>query len=208
MSAVDFSPGGIEKASLHFLALVQGENLHGDAPQEVPCCGDLLVFSGLDIVQERGRLPVLALDFEVGQKHLEIDFFGHIAPAKLFRYVMTENGAPLAEYFFCKPGALHQSIIGAEMESLFPAVVDARVVCSSLFLCRSCCGLGGVSPDDLKKYFSKMKSISRFEWILENYAKSGCDMDETWSATVTGCSGADIKLTANLVNGVVREVLF
>ena len=202
-----FSRLEIEKSLLHFLALTLGRSGQSNAKLKISCGNEKPVFEKLDITQERGRLPMLVLYFTFGSRQMRAEYFGHIAPAKLGCVTLYEGQHVLEEYHFSRPGKLYDSELLVRMDKLFPDAADAKGLIASLYLWRSCIGLSMVCAEDLKKYFSKMKSISRFEWVVEEITVKGVDIHEYYVVDDVECREEKCSLHVHLRNGIVENVV-
>lgn len=207
MSQSCFSPSSIEKCVLHFLSLTLEKNTPDNKKLTVFCGSEKLVFRELNIVQERGSLPLLELFFDAGESVIKVELFGHISPVKFYRFEMYDNGRLISGHCFTDPGQLYHPDVYGQMIDLFPTDVDSRALLLSLYLWRSCTGLSGLCPDDLKKYFSKMKSVSRYEWINDYVFCQDDKIHEKW--TVKNMDGMEksSSLYVILNNGVITGVV-
>lgn len=202
-----FSPYSIEKCVLHFLSLTLEKNTPDNKKLTVFCGSEKLVFRELNIVQERGALPLLELFFDANGSVIKVELFGHISPVKFYRVGLYEEGELRCGHYFTEPGQICPSDLYEQMIELFPADADSRALLLSLYLWRSCCGLSGVCPDDLKKYFSKMKSVSRYEWLNDTIIHKDDEIYEKW--TVKNAEGVDKTDSLHVIlnNGVVTGVV-
>lgn len=204
MPLSEFSPLEIEELALRFLAVILDKK-HSEPPV-VPFRDGVAVFSGLDIVQERGRLPLLKLEFHCGPGLLYISFYSYISPFKICRASLSLEGNPPTEHVFAEPGKLYLSETAMSGDIRFPTGVSAERLIAGLYLWRSCVGLADICADDLKKYFSKMKSVSHHEWELESYSKNDDVACEIWSARVCESAGENVRVSVSLQNGIVSRV--
>ncbi|WP_432735367.1 hypothetical protein [Maridesulfovibrio sp. FT414] len=206
MLSTFISPVQLEKAVLHFLAIALAAPAENHPCIPVPGGDVTLVFHGLDIVQERGRLPLLVLDFDCGKFRLQVEFFGHLAPAKFHCARLYDGDEVVAEHLFADPGTVYRSELAGEMEAAFPDSADAGALMGSLYLWRSCAGLSCVCPEELGKYFGKMKSVSRYVWELLKAEYTNDAVVEKWITSDYTCASDSAGVSVVLENGVVVNV--
>lgn len=195
-----------EKPALHFLSLTLDTDFSFDSEVILPTEMGRFSFKKLDLVQERGKLPLLVLDFELEEGTAEILYFGHISPFKLHCFRLCRKGYGAEEYFFSKKGMMNEDPAAADFAEYFPADIDFRIVTGSLYLWRSCVGLPKVCAPDLVKYFSKMKTVSRYQWKNDEYRIENSDSYEKWTGVIPVNKDVDVEISVFFKNGLLCDV--
>ncbi|CCO25449.1 hypothetical protein [Maridesulfovibrio hydrothermalis] len=201
MSSMNF-----EKPALHFLALILAEDFNPVVSLSVPSeLGDL-EFKAVDVKQERGKIPLLLIGFEAKEGRGEISYFGHISPFKLYYFELNNSGECLEKFIFSEAGKPLVRFASADLRHLFPDDLDMKIIVGSLYLWRSCIGLSKICDSSLVKYFSKMKSVSRYQWNMDDHHFENNDVYEKWSAVVIDKQGEERNISIVLENGIVKTV--
>lgn len=196
----------LESPALFFLArLLNPAGLPQDLT--VPSEFGKLTFREMDLLQERGRLPVLQLDFEFAEGLFQALYYGHISPFKLGSVRIIRAGEPEKEYVFSEAGRVLLPMKYSLQPAELPQGLDWKILAGSLYLWRSCCGLPDVCDPSLGKYFSKMKSVSRYSWENVSYEMNGDIVMEEWSTCVIGTESAEKSISVTLQNGSVSNVV-
>ncbi|NDV25670.1 hypothetical protein [Desulfovibrio sp. JC010] len=204
MFASDFSPSCFEKPSLYLLSLLldpQGFSSGNLIPSDF----GPLRFDKMDLLQERGRIPQLALDFTHGDGSFLATYFGHVSPFKL-HFAELALGGNVERYVFSKGADVLIPMQTARPVSALPQGLDWSILAGSISLWRACVGLPGACEESLGKYFSKMKSVSRYQWINDSYERQGDDILETWSTCIACDDIGDVKISVLFVNGLISGV--
>ncbi|WP_419778706.1 hypothetical protein [Maridesulfovibrio sp.] len=196
-----------ETPSLYLLSqLLDPEGLSGDI--FVPSEFGVLRFTHMDLMQERGRIPQLIIDFELEDGKFRVAYFGHVSPFKLHSVELDREGETAQQHVFSEGSEVCLPLKACDSVTELPSGLDWKIVGGSLFLWRSCLGLPNACDESLSKYFSKMKSVSRYQWTCESYARQGEDILEKWSASVSCNDGDNLKISIFLVDGLVSKIEF
>lgn len=207
MSTGEVTLLSFEIPPLHLLSiLLDPEGSSGDI--FVPSDFGILRFSQMDLMQERGRIPQLIIDFELDGGKLRAAYFGHVSPFKLHSVEFDREGEPAQKHVFSEGSKVCLPLQACDSVAELPSGLDWKIVGGSLFLWRSCLGLPNACDESLSKYFSKMKSVSRYQWTCESYARQGEDILEKWSASVSCNDGDNLKISIFLVDGLVSKIEF
>ncbi|WP_027721650.1 hypothetical protein [Maridesulfovibrio zosterae] len=199
-------PEVIEKVPLCFLAMTQSDDFKALVPLSVSVSSDVFCFKGIDVIQERGKLPLLKIDFSIDDITVNIFYFGHISPVKIQSYELCgPDHQKFIHSFSSSTGKVVRPLI-LDVQNQFMEGIDLKIVLSSLHLWRSCIGLSKVCPADLKKYFSKMQSVSRFQWILAGFTDDYDVVSEKWIANVYTVGGDNKELSVFFENGQINNV--
>lgn len=193
----------LEKISLYFLSLILDEEFDSTVPMCFTSDIGSLQFTGVDLLQERGKLPLLILDFMHSEDAVKILYFGHISPFKLQSVEFCKKCAEPEKFCFTGTDAAVADLVITDFKGFFPQNIDYKIVLGSLFLWRSCIGLSKVCESSLGKYFSKMKSVSRYKWEMNEYFVKNGSVCEKWSAMVTCCDSVERKVNVFFEDGVV-----
>lgn len=192
-----------EKPALRFLSFLFNDKFDVISPPVFETDFGIMQFEGVDLLQERGRLPLLVLDFLQGENAVKIFYFGHISPFKLHCFELHNKDSEPEKFIFNGPDAVVSHLSATDLKELFPQNIDYKIVAGSLFLWRSCLGLSKVCESSLRKYFSKMKSVSRYEWKMDSYSSGDGLICEQWSAVVSCIDGTERKINVTLSDGVI-----
>jgi uncharacterized protein YkuJ len=206
MSDNEISPSSFETPSLYLLSLLldpDGFALN----QPIPSDFGTLFFTRMDFLQERGSIPQLALEFSREGDAFRAVYYGHVSPYKLHFIELEREGVPVLKHVFSRGAEIFIPMETAGPAGELPEGLDWKIVAGSLSLWRACTGLPGICDESLGKYFSKMKSVSRYEWTSESYRKQGGDILERWSSSVPCSGNGNVGISMLLVNGVISEVV-
>ena len=207
MSVSEISLLDFETPSLHLLSLLlDPEGVSGDL--SFSSGFGTLRFIKMDLLQERGRIPQLVVDFALDGGKFRAVYFGHVSPFKLHSVELDRKGQPAQKQIFSEGNEVYISMAAGDQVCDLPPGADWRIVAGSLFLWRSCLGLPNACDESLGKYFSKMKSVSRYQWINERYERQDGDILETWTSSVVCSDGNNLKISILLINGIVSKIEF
>ena len=207
MHAAEIAPSSFEKPSLYLLSLLLNpEGFDLDTP--IPSDFGTLAFSKMELLQERGRIPQLVLDYMLEGGSFRVVYFGHVSPFKIHSVELEQGGSPVAKHVFSEAANGLLPMETARPLSGLPQGLDWKIVAGSLSLWRACIGLPTACDQSLGKYFSKMKSVSRYQWTNESYEKQGSEISETWSSSIPCAEKEDVKISVSYVNGLIAGILF
>ncbi|WP_291326389.1 hypothetical protein [Desulfovibrio sp. UCD-KL4C] len=197
-----------EKSALYLLSVLLDSGFQLGAQLAIPSDMGELVFKSIDLIQERGKIPLLKLDFEgaVSQTVFEFQYFGHVAPQKFHSVKVVKSDNELIEYTFADVNKVYGKLKADYDQTISLDSINMKLLCGSLYLWRSCVAFPKICEESLSKYFKKMKSVSRYEWDLESYF---VDMDkilEKWSCVIPTESYADKHVLVTLCDGIVENV--
>lgn len=169
--------------------------------------GDL-VFESLDLIQERGKIPLIKLDFDGVKDNFlfEFQYFGHVAPHKFHSVKFEKSENELIEYTFADVNKDYGKLEADYDQKISLDSIDIKLLCGSLYLWRSCVALPKICEESLSKYLKKMKSVSRYEWKLESYSRDLNKIVEKWSCVALTDSYGDKCVSVTLCDGIVENV--
>lgn len=202
----DISTFSLEKPSLYFLSILLDPH-GGVADISVPFDFGSLSFHKMDLLQERGQIPRLALDFEFSGGSFHSVYFGHVSPFKLGAVRVQKNGAESVEHVFSEAEKEYLPMQAAGQISEIPSELDWKIVAGSLSLWRACCGLPKACDPSLGKYFAKMKSVSRYRWKCEKYEIQGNDIIEEWSSQISYAKSGNKEVLFSIKNGLFVDFI-
>ncbi|WP_415716142.1 hypothetical protein [Maridesulfovibrio sp.] len=207
MSAGEVSLPDFEMPALYLLALLlDPDGVDGDIAFSSGF--GTLRFSRMDLRQERGRIPQLVIDFELDGGKFNAAYFGHVSPFKLHYAEIVCDGLPVQKHIFSEGNEVYIPMAAGVYDGDLPSGVDWRILAGSLFLWRSCLGLPNACDESLGKYFSKMKLVSRYQWINECYKRQGENILETWTSIVPCSGGENLKISILFVDGLISKIEF
>ncbi|WP_321402421.1 hypothetical protein [Maridesulfovibrio sp.] len=206
MSGSEIPRSSFEKPSLYLLSLLL--NPDGAASgQSIPSDFGTLTFRKMDLLQERGRIPQLVLDYELAGGSFQAVYFGHVSPFKLHRTELKHNGA-VVKHVFSEAAGGHIHMETALPPSGLPQGLDWKIVAGSLCLWRACVGLPSGCDKSLGKYFSKMKSVSRYQWTNDRFEIQDSNILETWSSDIPCGEAECINFSIFFANGLIAGISF
>ncbi|WP_197528751.1 hypothetical protein [Maridesulfovibrio salexigens] len=173
---------------------------------KVPSDFGLLRFKGMDLLQERGQIPKLVLDFELEAGSFRAVYFGHVSPFKLGSVQLIQEGREEINQVFSSSGKVLVPMQAATQVDGFPPDLNWNILAGSLSLWRACCGLPNGCDPSLGKYFNKMKTVSRYQWDNISYEVEGDEIVEEWSACVPDAVVNDIKVVFVIKNGLISAL--
>jgi hypothetical protein len=205
MSINEISYSSFENPALYLISLLLNPK---EFTQDTPIPSDfgLLYFNEIDLLQERGRVPQLMLDFTLEKGVFRAVYFGYVSPFKLHYTELKMDDLPASTSVFSKGNELFIPMEAARPVKGCPQEPDWNILAGSLSLWRACIALPTVCDESLGKYFSKMKSVSRYQWSNDSYEKQGDSIFETWSSCIPCGESADTDISISLVNGLLAEV--
>ena len=195
----------LEKPALYLLSLLLGKpddisNLN------IPSDFGLLKFKGMDLLQKRGQIPKLVLDFEHQGGVFRATYFGHVSPFKLGTVHFVQEGEPEINRVFSDAGKVMIPMQAARQVAGLPSGLNWTILAGSLSLWRACCGLPNGCDPSLGKYFTKMKTVSRYQWDNIRYEVEGDEIVEEWSACVSDVVINDMKVVFIIKNGLISAL--
>ncbi|WP_320174796.1 hypothetical protein [Maridesulfovibrio sp.] len=191
-----------EKPALYLLSLLLGKP-NDISELTVPSDFGLLRFKGMDLLQERGQIPKLVLDFELEGGSLRTVYFGHVSPFKLGNVQLIQEGRAEINHVFSDAGKVMIPMQAATEIAGIPAGLNWNIVAGSLSLWRACCGLPNGCEPSLGKYFNKMKTVSRYQWENISYELKGDEIVEEWTACVTDAVVHGARVVFVIKNGLI-----
>ncbi len=199
-----------EKPALYLLSALLDSGFQLGAQLAIPSDMGELVFKAIDLIQERGKIPLLKLDFEeaIDKTMLEFQYFGHVAPQKFHSVKVEKSGNELIEYTFADVNKVYGKLEADYEPKISLDSINIKLLCGSLYLWRSCVALPKICEESLSKYFKKMKSVSRYEWKLESYSRDLNKIVEKWSCVAPTESYGDKCVSVTLCDGIVENVCF
>lgn len=203
----EISSFSFETPSLYFLSLLLGAS---DASKDmtVPSDFGLLTFKSMDLLQERGQIPRLQLDFKLDAGFFRAVYFGYVSPFKLASAQLKREGSPDIFSIFSEAGKIHIPMRAAEQVAQLPAGIDWKIAAGSLSLWRACCGLSNGCDSSLGKYFDKMKSVSRYQWDNVSYKIEGNDILEEWKTCIPDVESEEINISFFIKNGLFIDLKY
>ena len=207
MSVNDISSYSFEKPALYLLSLLLGTQ-NGVSGLTVPSDFGMLKFKGMDLLQERGQIPQLELDFEFEGGSFRAVYFGHVSPFKLGSVQLILEGKPEIRHVFSDAGKVNIPMQAAAQVAELPPGLDWNIIAGSLSLWRACCGLPNGCDPSLGKYFKKMKTVSRYQWKNASYEINGSEILEEWATCITDAVGHEMSLLFVIKNGLVSALKY
>lgn len=204
MSGSEISTSSFEKPSLYLLSLLLNPDGHVSGIS-IPSDFGTLTFCKMDLLQERGRIPQLVLDYELEGGSFQAVYFGHVSPFKLHSTELKRKGT-VVKHVFSEAAVELIPMETALPPSGVPQGLDWKIVAGSLSLWRACVGLPVVCDNSLGKYFSKMKSVSRYQWSNEAFEIQSNKILETWSSDIPCGEIGKIKMSVFFVNGLISGI--
>ncbi|SMF04583.1 hypothetical protein [Desulfovibrio gilichinskyi] len=197
-----------EKPALYLLSVLLGSGFQLGTKLTIPSDMGELIFKSIDLIQVRGKIPLLKIDFEeaMDQTSFEFQYFGHVAPQKFHSVKVEKSDNELIEYTFADVNKIYGKLEADYDQKISIDSIDIKLLCGSLYLWRSCVALPKICEESLSKYFKKMKSVSRYEWNLELYFVDVNKIIEKWSCVVPTESHGDKWVSVELCNGIVENV--
>ncbi|OEU64844.1 MAG: hypothetical protein BA863_08030 [Desulfovibrio sp. S3730MH75] len=168
----------------------------------------ILTFKSMGLIQDRGKMPVVMIEFlnEQNQSAWKFSYFGHISPLKLNSVSVVNADRTVDERTFSEMNKSYGKSEAVYGEAVDIGTVDVKLLCGSLYLWRSCVALPKVCAEVLAKYFRKMKPVSRYEWELCDYSVDGEDVVEEWSCVVPSDAYGKGVVMVTVRNGIVINI--
>ncbi|MBI9111877.1 hypothetical protein [Maridesulfovibrio ferrireducens] len=197
-----------EKPVLYFLSVLLDDKFEPVNEMIIPSDMGELLFKSMDLFQDRGKIPLLKLDFEeVQNKSLfEFQYFGHVAPQKFHSVKVVKDDENLIEHTFADVNKDCAKLEANYDQEVSLGSIDIKILCGSLYLWRSCVALPKKCEESLSKYFGKMKTVSRYQWKMESYFVENDIIVEKWSCVVPTESYDKGSVTVTLRNGIVDKI--
>ncbi len=202
-----------ERPALTLTALLLDEKRTSAEGVTVPSDMGGLTFKSMELIQDRGKMPVVMIEFlnEQNQSTWNFSYFGHISPLKLNSvsvvYADGTTGGKTDELTFSEMNKSYGKSEAVYVGPVDIGSIDVKLLCGSLYLWRSCVGLPKACEEVFAKYFRKMKPVSRYEWELSDYSVNGDDVVEEWSCVVPSDAYGEGVVEVTVQNGIVISII-
>ncbi|WP_031480256.1 hypothetical protein [Maridesulfovibrio frigidus] len=198
-----------ERPALSLIALLLDDKIISAEGLLVPSDMGILTFKSMDLIQDRGKMPVVMIEFlnEQNQSTWKFAYFGHISPLKLNSVSIANADGTVDERTFSEMNMSYGKSEAVYSKAVDIGSVDVKLLCGSLYLWRSCVGLPKACEEVFAKYFRKMKPVSRYEWELNDYSVNGEDIAEEWSCAVPSDAYGKGVVKVTVQNGIVTLIM-